>query len=82
MDKFFYPKSMVIVGVSITKMNLARVIINNNKVCGYNGTLYGIGREDGMVDDVPVFSSFDMLPEVAKSDSTVLNTISTAILVM
>jgi acyl-CoA synthetase (NDP forming) len=64
MDKFFYPRSMVVIGASVTKLNLGQIILLNNKQQGYEGTLYGVGREEGDVGGVPVYDSVDKIPEV------------------
>jgi acyl-CoA synthetase (NDP forming) len=64
LDKFFYPRSIVVIGASVTKMNLGQIILINNKQQGYEGTLYGVGREEGEVAGVPVYDSVDKLPEV------------------
>jgi len=53
MDKFFYPRSMVVIGASVTKLNLGQIILLNNKQQGYEGSLYGVGREEGNVTGVP-----------------------------
>ncbi len=64
MEKFFYPRSMVVIGASVTKMNLGQIILLNNRQNGYEGTLYGVGREEGEVAGVPVYDSVDKIPEI------------------
>ena len=64
MNKFFYPDSMAIVGVSTTRINLGRLIIMSNIQQGYAGRLYGIGARDGEVDGVKVYDSIGSLPEI------------------
>ena len=64
MKSFFYPKSMVVVGASATKMNLGQIILLNNKQCGYQGRLYGVGSQAGEVAGIPVYTQIDDLPEI------------------
>ena len=63
MDKFFYPRSMVVFGVSLTKMNLGQIVLLNNKQNGYEGALYGIGSQEGDVDGIHVYRDVESLPE-------------------
>ena len=64
MEKFFYPRSMVVIGVSVTKMNLGHIILRNNRQNGYEGNIYGVGRKEGDVAGAPVYDSVDKIPEV------------------
>jgi acetate---CoA ligase (ADP-forming) len=64
MKAFFFPKSMVVVGASATKMNLGQIILLNNKQCGYQGNLYGVGAQAGEVAGIPIFTDIASLPEV------------------
>ncbi|MBP8979854.1 MAG: acetate--CoA ligase family protein [Syntrophobacterales bacterium] len=64
MKSFFFPKSMVVIGASATKMNLGQIILLNNKQCGYQGKLYGVGSQAGEVDGIPVFTRIADIPEV------------------
>ncbi|MDI9570120.1 MAG: acetate--CoA ligase family protein [Pseudomonadota bacterium] len=64
MKSFFYPQSMAVVGVSTTKMNLGQIILLNNKQCGYQGRLYGVGSQAGEVAGIPVYTRIDELPEI------------------
>lgn len=64
MEKFFYPRSMVVIGASVKKMNLGQIILLNNRQNGYEGTLYGVGREEGEVAGVPVYDSVEKIPEI------------------
>lgn len=63
MNKFFYPRSMVVFGVSITKMNLGQIVLLNNSQSGYEGNLYGVGSEEGEVNGVHVYKNIESLPE-------------------
>jgi acetyltransferase len=67
MKTFFYPKSMVVVGASATKMNLGQIILLNNKQCGYEGNLYGVGSQEGEVAGIPIFKDIASLPEVPEA---------------
>ncbi len=63
MDKFFYPRSMVVFGVSTTKMNLGQIVLINNRQNGYAGKLYGVGSEEGEISGVHVYKNIESLPE-------------------
>ena len=64
MEKFFYPRSLVVIGVSITRLNLGHIIVLNNRQKGYEGNIYGVGREEGNIAGAPVYDSIDKLPEI------------------
>jgi len=64
MKSFFFPKSMVVVGASATKMNLGQIILLNNKQCGYQGNLYGVGSQAGEVAGISIYTDIASLPEV------------------
>ncbi len=55
---------MVVIGASATKLNLGQIILLNNKQCGYQGKLYGVGSQAGEVDGIPVFTRIADIPEV------------------
>ena len=63
MDKFFYPRSIVVFGVSTTKMNLGQIVLLNNSQNGYEGTLYGVGSQEGEINGVRVYKNVESLPE-------------------
>ncbi len=63
MEKFFYPRSLVVFGASITKMNLGQIVLLNNKQNGYEGALYGVGSKAGVIDGIPVYTDIADLPE-------------------
>jgi acyl-CoA synthetase (NDP forming) len=63
MEKFFYPRSLVVFGASITKMNLGRIVLLNNKQIGYEGALYGVGSQAGEINGIPVYKDVADLPE-------------------
>ncbi len=64
MEKFFYPRSMVVIGASVKRMNLGHIIVLNNRRNGYEGNIYGVGSKEGDIAGAPVFDSVDKLPEV------------------
>ena len=64
MEKFFYPRSIVVIGASVTKMNLGHIIVLNNRENGYEGNIYGVGREEGDIAGAHVYDSVDKIPEV------------------
>jgi acetyltransferase len=64
MRSFFYPESLAVIGVSVSRLNLGKIILINNARRGYGGRLYGVGSEEGEVEGVMVFKSVSDLPEV------------------
>ena len=64
MDKFFYPRSIVVIGASVTRLNLGHIIVLNNRQKGYEGNIYGVGREEGEIAGARVYDSVDKLPEI------------------
>ncbi len=63
MNSFFYPRSMVVIGASVTKMNLANIVLSNNKRNGYEGMLYGVGSQEGEVEGIRIYKNVESLPE-------------------
>jgi len=63
MNLIFYPKSIVVIGVSQKPDNLAKNIIANLKQFEYRGELYAVGREKGEVYGVPISDSLDDIPD-------------------
>jgi acyl-CoA synthetase (NDP forming) len=63
MEKFFYPRSLVVFGASTTKMNLGQIVLLNNKKIGYEGALYGVGSQAGEINGIPVYKDVADLPE-------------------
>lgn len=62
MEKFFTPRSMVVFGASVTKMNLGQIVLINNQQIGYPGELYGVGSLEGDVGGVHVYTKVADLP--------------------
>lgn len=65
MEKFFYPRSLVVFGASTTKMNLGQIVLLNNKQIGYEGALYGIGNQAGKINGIPIYKDVADLPEIS-----------------
>ena len=63
MEKFFYPESMVVIGVSLKRVNLGHIILANNADLGFSGRLYGVGKEAGELRGKRVFPDVKSLPE-------------------
>ena len=63
MKKFFYPKSLAVVGVSETPDNLARGIVNNLLQFNYQGKIFLVGARPGNAFDRPIYPSLRDLPE-------------------
>ena len=63
MKKFFYPKSLAVVGVSETPDNLARGIVSNLLQFNYQGKIFLVGARPGATFDRPIFPSLRDLPE-------------------
>ncbi len=64
LDIFFNPKSIVIVGVSLTKMNRGQMILLNNLRTGYKGKIYGIGGREGELNGLKIYDGIESLPEI------------------
>jgi len=63
MQRIFYPRSVVVIGVSERPENLARIIIANLQAFGYKGQLYAVGRRKGIVRGIPIAMSLDEVPD-------------------
>jgi len=63
MIKFFYPKSLAVVGVSETPDNLARGIVSNLLQFNYQGKIFLVGARPGRAFDRPIYRSLRDLPE-------------------
>ncbi len=63
MQKFYYPKSVAVVGVSENPANLGRGILRNMKECGYQGKIFPIGPRGGNVYGLPVLKQVEDLTE-------------------
>ena len=63
MERIFYPKSIVVIGVSEQPDNLARNIIANLRTFEYRGDLYAVGRRGGEILGIKIVSSLDEVPD-------------------
>jgi acetyltransferase len=63
MEKFFYPQSVAVVGVSENPANLARGIVDNLLAFGYQGKIYPVGPRGGKIHGIPIFTHLRELPE-------------------
>ncbi len=63
MQKFFYPHSVAVVGVSEDPANLAQGIVANLLHFKYQGKIFLVGRRPGTTYGLPIFSRLADLPE-------------------
>jgi len=77
LHRFFYPASIAVIGVSLSKLSLGNIVILRNLTKGYKGKLYGVGSCGGVYNGVPVYASVDALPEVP--DVAIILTPSTTV---
>ncbi|MBS3917421.1 MAG: acetate--CoA ligase family protein [Deltaproteobacteria bacterium] len=63
MDKLFYPKSVVVIGVSERPDNLARNIVENLFEFKFNGEIHLVGRKEGILFGRRILTSVDQLPD-------------------
>lgn len=66
MDKFFYPKSILVVGLSSRPNNMSRMILENLLRWGYEGKIFGLNprTQDLHVDGVKMYRNLEDLPQV------------------
>jgi acyl-CoA synthetase (NDP forming) len=62
MDKFFYPQSVAVVGVSDNPTNLAQGIVANLLQFGYQGQVFPVGPRGGQIFGLPILPSLEDLP--------------------
>jgi acetate---CoA ligase (ADP-forming) len=63
MDQLFYPKSVLIVGVSENQDNLCRNIVENLLEFQFDGEILLVGKKEGMLFDRKILTSFEGLKE-------------------
>ena len=63
MNKFFYPSSLAIFGVSPEPRNLAKNIITNCQKMGFQGEIFPVGRNSGIVDGKKIITEPESLPQ-------------------
>jgi len=59
MNKFFFPNSIAIFGVSSSPSNLAQIIVENLDRCGFKGDLFLIGDKDEQILGRKVYRSVE-----------------------
>jgi len=66
MEKFFYPQSIVIIGLSAKRGNIARLILENLLRWGYCGRIFGLNpkSEEAHVTGIRIYQNMEDLPEV------------------
>lgn len=66
MDKIFYPKSIVIIGLSAKANNIPRLVLENCLRWGYGGRVFGVNPriEEPYVSGVRMYREVEDLPEV------------------
>ncbi len=64
MEKFFYPQSVAVVGVSENPVNLGKGIVRNMLEAGYQGKIYPVGPRGGRVFGLSIYHQIEDLPEV------------------
>jgi len=63
-DKFFYPASIVIYGVSNSPGNLASGILDNLDRFSYKGSIYLLGGKDGVIKGRKILRGLDEIEEI------------------
>lgn len=57
MRELFYPRSIVVVGVSENLLNVGRWVLNNLKSYGFGGPIHAVGQRGGVVNDQEIYTS-------------------------
>ncbi|NQT67962.1 MAG: acetate--CoA ligase family protein [Desulfobacteraceae bacterium] len=65
MEKYFYPESTVVVGVSESEDNLGQDIISNLVNFGYSGKIYAVGPKGGSIMGHKIYTSVLDVPAAA-----------------
>jgi acyl-CoA synthetase (NDP forming) len=63
MRELFYPKSVVVVGVSTSPTNMARGIVFNLTECRFKGVIYQVGRSGGVFAGRRIYPSVLQVPD-------------------
>lgn len=66
MEKFFYPESIAILGLSTKENNLSRLILGNLIRWGFSGRIFGVNprTQERHVDGIKMYRDVRELPEV------------------
>lgn len=59
LSKFFYPKSIAVIGVSPDKNNLGRNMVRNCFSFGYEGEIFSVGLREGVVFGQRIYRSLE-----------------------
>lgn len=62
-NKFFYPSSIAIFGVSATEQNLARIIVENLYRFGFDGKVFPVGTKKGELGKKKILESITKIKE-------------------
>lgn len=63
MREIFYPRSVVVIGVSENPDNLGRNIVGNLVEYGFDGIVYAVGPKGGMIETRRIFHSVADIPD-------------------
>jgi acetyltransferase len=63
MREFFYPTSVAVIGVSSRPTNLGRNIVANLVNYGFNGIVYAVGPNGGMIETRRIYRSVGDIPD-------------------
>jgi acetate---CoA ligase (ADP-forming) len=66
MDRIFYPKSIVIIGLSAKANNIPRLVLENCLRWGYGGRVFGVNPkiDEPYVSGIRMYADIEELPEV------------------
>jgi acetyltransferase len=62
MEKLLYPESIAVVGVSESRDNLGKLIVKNLLDFQYEGKIYPVGRKEGYVYGLKIFTGIEEVP--------------------
>ena len=63
MEKFFYPRSVAVIGVSVNRNNLGKNIIRNLINFNFTGSFYAVSQERGSLAGNPIYPSVSEIPD-------------------
>jgi acetyltransferase len=63
MKEFFYPASVAVIGVSARPSNLGRNIVANLVEFGFDGIVYAVGPNGGMIETRRIYRSVGDIPD-------------------
>ncbi len=70
LHRLLTPRSIAVLGVSARRRNIGAIVMANIQATGFRGRVVGVGREPGVVADIPVVRS---LQEAGQVDLAVLS---------